>query len=376
MFEKPEYYQRISRLQESVRQSELDALVICADHNVAYLTGTHCDSGDRRVLLIVTPTSDPTLIVPCMEQEIMGAAITVNDVRVYWEKDAKPGRGWEDKLQEALGTAKHIGLDPYTYMEVTAVLADRACQISELVEDLRVIKSPAEIALTRRVANYWTQAMNAMLDVAKVGLPISTLVEVGGNISSELFANEPMASWSNTQITQLFQCSPNSSSPHYFSYRPDDLLPHGPTILNAIGAVCGYHAENERTILTGDYTAQHAELFDITHQAHQLALSLIKPGVPCADVDCAVQDFFQGEGLGEHVRHRVGHGFGLVYHERPYTSEGSKEIYQPNMLISVEPGLYVEGIGGFRHSDTILVTESGIENFTAGTPIDRSHLTF
>ena len=167
-----------------------------------------------------------------------------------------------------------------------------------------------------------------------------------------------------------------SSNPHHLSHRPDELIPHGPTILNAIGAVSGYNAENERTILAGDYTPEHAELFDITHGAHELALGLIKPGVPCAEVDCAVQDYFTQRGLAEHLKHRVGHGFGLIDQEAPYLSEGSEEVFQPGMIFSVEPGLYVNGVGGFRHSDTVLVTESGIDVLTAGTPIDRAHLTF
>lgn len=375
MFDPSEYHQRIKRLQDNVAQSDLDALVICADHNVAYLTGVHCESGDRRVLLVVPSKGDAQLIVPRMEKERMSAAITVDAPLVYWEKDAKPGRGWEDKLQEVLGERKCIGLDPYTYLEVMSVLLDRECRLSELVEDLRVIKSPAEIALTRRAARYWTQAMDAMLAIARAGLPIGDLAAVGNGLLADVFANEPAAKGENTYGNHFFQCSPDSSSPHHIS-RPDDLLPHGPTIVNAVGPVCGYNAENERTILTGDYSAQHAELFDITHQAHQLALSLIKPGVPCADVDCAVQAFFSEQGLAEHMRHRIGHGFGMLYHERPFSSEGSSEVYRPGMLISVEPGLYVNGVGGFRHSDTVLITETGIENFTAATPIDRASLTF
>lgn len=376
MFTTTEYHQRLNRLRERVKASELDALVVCADHNIAYLVGVHCDTGDRRILLVIPSGGQPTLIVPCMEQEKMQAAITVDNILVYWEKDAKPGRGWEDILQSTLGDAKRIGLDPYSYAEVMTPLSDRELQVSELVEDLRLIKSAAEVALTRRVASYWTQAMNNILAIVEVGLPIGKLMEVGGRIRSEVFAKEPDANWLNTHIIQFFQCSPESSAPHHLTFRPDDILPHGATIINAIGAVCGYNAENERTVLVGNYTAEHAELFDITYQAHQMALGLIKPGVSCAEVDCAMQTFFCEQGFNSHLRHRVGHGFGLMYHERPYTSEGSEDIYQPNMLISVEPGLYVKGVGGFRHSDTVLITETGIENLTAGTPTDRDNLCF
>ena len=89
-----------------------------------------------------------------------------------------------------------------------------------------------------------------------------------------------------------------------------------------------------------------------------------------------MQDFFAAEGVAQHMRHRVGHGFGMDGHERPYTSEGSSEIYQPGMIISVEPGLYVEGLGGFRHSDTLLITDNGTENWTSGTPKERASMSF
>ena len=89
-----------------------------------------------------------------------------------------------------------------------------------------------------------------------------------------------------------------------------------------------------------------------------------------------MQDFFCDQGLAEHMKHRVGHGFGLIDQEAPYLSEGSDEIFQSGMLFSVEPGLYVNGVGGFRHSDTVLITDEGIDVLTSGTPIDRANLTF
>ena len=375
MFETIEYCERIKRLQKKLQASHLDALVVCADHNVTYLTGIHCESGDRRILLVVPAKGDPCLIVPCMEKETYPSSGSIGIIKIYWEKDAKPGRGWEDELHKALSSSQYIGIDPHAYMEVVAELAQYKYSLCELVEDLRVIKSPAEIALTRRVAGFWTQAMNNMLSIAKPGLPVSELMRVGGNVAKDIYACEVNSNFSNTQVVQFFQCAPLSSTPHYSS-RPNDCLPNGPTIINALGPVCGYHAENERTILTGDYTAEHVDLFDMINRAHGLALRLIKPGVRCADVDCAVQEFFTEQGVAEHMRHRVGHGFGLVYHERPFVSEGAHEIFQPGMIISVEPGLYVSGTGGFRHSDTILVTDDGIENFSMGTPKDIKSLSF
>lgn len=378
MFTSIEYLQRIKRLQNLIQQHQLDGYLVRTDTNAIYLTGVDYASMERPVIVVVPATGDPTLIVPRMEQEQLSVAPAINQLEVYWELEAKKGRGWTDALYKTLGNAKRIGVEPLVEVDMVTALQDKDYQWQSLplVEDLRLIKSPAEVALTRRVANYWTEIMNAMLTQAKAGVPLAALMAEAAKHSQPIMDKELEANWINTHFTQFFQCAPASGSPHHFSYRADEVLPNGPTVINAVGAIAHYNAENERTILTGDYTAQHAELFDLAVQGQQMAFDLIKPGVACADVDSAVQDFFIKEGVGDHMRHRIGHGFGLQPHERPYTSEGSEEVYQPNMIISVEPGLYVDGVGGFRHSDTVLITEAGIESLTTGTPVDRLSLTF
>ena len=376
MFFSTEICHRLSRLQNDVKSAGLDALVIRTDANISYLIGVHCELGERKALLVVPSVGSPALIVPRLEKEQLSKNPSVERILVYWEKDSKPGGNWEDLLCQELGSAKKIGVDPKAEIDISTALTTYDWEVCDLVEQQRVIKSPSEIELTRRVAGYWTAAMNAMLAVAREGVTGGELMAVGGEVIATIFGNEPEANWINTNIIQFFQCAPMSSSPHHVSCRIDEKLPHGPTTINAIGSVCSYYAENERTILTGNYTPEQAELFDINYEAHQLALGMIKPGVPCADIDCAVQDFFAREGMREHMRHRVGHGFGLLDQERPYISEGSSDILSPGMLISIEPGLYVNGIGGFRHSDTVLLTENGIDILTANTPTDRKSLTF
>lgn len=376
MFEPTEYQQRISRLQQRTREQGLDAFIVRTDAHVRYLTGVNFISMERPVILVVPATGDSSLIVPRMEKKQLSTAVSVNKVIVYWEVDALPGRGWKETLFDTLGSAQRIGIEPLVEADMTVALADYQWQVYPMLEDIRVIKSPAEVAWTRRVAHHWTDIMNAILKRVKAGVTLGELMAVASEATQNIIHNEPEANFLNTRSIQLYQTAPESGSPHHFSFRADEVLPDGPTVINAVGAIADYNAENERTILTGTYTQQHAELFDLMQQGQQLALDLIKPGVPCADVDLALQDFFAKEGVTEYLRCRTGHGFGIEPHERPNTSEGSEEVYQPNMIISVEPGLYVDGVGGFRHSDTVLITKDGIENFTTGTPKDRASLTF
>jgi Xaa-Pro aminopeptidase len=99
-------------------------------------------------------------------------------------------------------------------------------------------------------------------------------------------------------------------------------------------------------------------------EARKRAFALVRPGAPCAEIDTAANGFLRQEGLGDYLLHRTGHGFGLGNHEGPWVAEGSPDILAENMLISIEPGIYVPGLGGFRHSDTVLVTSSGYECLT------------
>ena len=101
-------------------------------------------------------------------------------------------------------------------------------------------------------------------------------------------------------------------------------------------------------------------------EARRLAFDMIKPGLPCSDLDSAVNDFLSKKGYGSEDQrlHRTGHGIGLGTHEAPWLAEGSKDRLSENMVISIEPGIYLKGLGGFRHSDTVLVTESGYELLT------------
>src|SRR5690606_27757470 len=106
--------------------------------------------------------------------------------------------------------------------------------------------------------------------------------------------------------------------------------------------------------------------FSAMMEARRRALAMIRPGVSCSELDSAVTEFLTTEGYsGEDQRlHRIGHGIGLGTHEGPWLAEGSADRLKENMVISIEPGIYLKDIGGFRHSDTVLVTEKGFRPLT------------
>ena len=99
-------------------------------------------------------------------------------------------------------------------------------------------------------------------------------------------------------------------------------------------------------------------------EARRRAFALIRPGAACAEIDQAANGFLRAEGYGAYLLHRTGHGLGLGNHEGLWVADGSLDILAENMLISVEPGIYISSLGGFRHSDTVLVTANGYESLT------------
>jgi Xaa-Pro aminopeptidase len=140
--------------------------------------------------------------------------------------------------------------------------------------------------------------------------------------------------------------------------------------------VNGYAAECERTFFLKPPASEVITAFKTMLEARRRAFEMVHPGASCAEIDCRTKEFLQKEGYGDKLLHRTGHGFGLGNHEGPWVAEGSQEILKENMFISIEPGIYLPGIGGVRHSDTVLVTNIGYEVLTQyPTELDRLTVT-
>lgn len=157
--------------------------------------------------------------------------------------------------------------------------------------------------------------------------------------------------------------APKSAQPHSV---PDFhmRMGKGPIVLMSYNRVNGYAAECERTVFLGDPDKKELELYRLVMEARALAYSMVRPGVACAEIDAATQAFFESKGYRGNIIHRTGHGIGLGNHEQPWLSVGSDDVLAENMVISIEPALYFDDIGGFRHSDTVLVTKDGYEVLT------------
>jgi len=130
--------------------------------------------------------------------------------------------------------------------------------------------------------------------------------------------------------------------------------------------VNGYGAEIERTWFLGTVPENARRPFEVMLEARRWALALAIPGNVMGEVDRRVNAVFQKAGYGEFLLHRTGHGIGVTAHEAPFLADGYEQEIEPGMVLTIEPGVYLPGVGGFRHSDTVMTTREGNVVLTDG----------
>ena len=364
-----EYPHRLEALQASVRQAGLDLFIVSALDSIYYLTGAGFEPLERPFFLLIRPQHVPILLVPKLDHEHMKKARNIKDkeqdIQTYWEYPSPPGRGWPERLHELIGSAKQIGVEPTLPQEIAAKLKGTTHRVEALVERLRLIKSDTEIAMIRRAAHYADFGVKCLLAASYRGATVAEGFAQTRVVTLRIIREVDDWDYFTTKVLMATWPAPCSAEPHS---APDlcDRLKKGPHVALVLTRVNGYAAECERTYFTVPPSPEIRKAFEAMRQARRIAFDKVRPGVACNELDCAVNNFLQQEGYsGEEVRlHRTGHGFGLGNHEAPWVAEGSPDILAENMVISIEPGIYLKGIGGLRHSDTVLVTKDGCELLT------------
>jgi len=354
-------------------------MVFFSSTSVFYLTGFAFIPTERPLAFILPVEGRSVLFVPRLEREharVMGAL--VDDVVDYPEY---PGETHpmellgvllrERRLDEGIAADAPGYGSPWGYAgpkleDVQGVPAPVV--LPKLIEGHRMVKSPAEVALIRESAR-WGNLAHALLQDYSVPGALET--DVSARASLEATASmmktlgrsyEPRGG-EGAGAGFRGQIGPHSANPHSIT-RNARLRPGNVLVTGAGATVWGYNSELERTMFVGPPSAEQKRFFGHMTALQDIAFEAIRPGRPCSDVDRAVRAYFEKHDLWPYWRHHVGHALGLLGHEAPFFDIGDQTVIEPGMVFSVEPGLYVEGLGGFRHSDTVLVRADDIELLT------------
>ncbi len=352
-----EYNQRLSRLTGLIADQDLAAYLVADRHNIYYLTGLTYEPEERPFFLIVRPGAPTELLVPALELDHLQGAPNVDQVHHYWDYPSPPGEGWPERLRERLAGAERLGLEPSLPAEILGQLGEFQVEVAPLVETLRLVKSPAEVELVEQAARFADLGVARACGAAYHGVSELELFAQGRAVQLQIMKQVGYESLTTNVLVAAWP-APLSAQPHGVP-AIGDCLENGPHIALSYLRVNGYAAECERTFFLAKPTSREKEAFSAVMEARRRAADTIRPGVEAAAVDRAAKEFLTAEGYGQFLLHRTGHGFGLGNHEGPWVAEGSADILGENMLVSVEPGVYLPGLGGFRHSDTVLVTRDG-----------------
>jgi Xaa-Pro aminopeptidase len=384
-----EYRDRTARLSEHLREEGLAGVVLFDPTYVLYYVGFAFVPTERPMAFLLNADGEGGMLVPRLEREHAEANALVNHVADYPEYpgESHPMEGLR-ALLEKMGIRGRIGADHdgypwvlgYRGPSLTELVGTEPVKVTAFLEDELAIKSAAEIELIRESSKWANLAHTLLQRYTRPGL---TEVEVSQRASNEatlamLDAIGPIYRAQNPFLEGASagyrgQIGRNAAIPHSLtaniSFRAGDVL-----VTGATAPVWGYLAELERTMVIGEPSSQQRELFEHMVALQDTAFDAIKPGARCSDVDRAVRAHYDEHDLWDYWKHHVGHCIGLRYHEGPFLDIGDDTEIKPGMVFTVEPGLYASGLGGFRHSDTVAVTDDGLD-FLTYYPRDLESLT-
>lgn len=243
----------------------------------------------------------------------------------------------------------------YSFYELLNKLNIKLIPKENIVENLRVIKSNKEIELIKQSCKVAESAILNGLKSFKSGMSEK---ELALNIEY----NARLLNADSIDFI-IVASGTNGSQPHI---RPTDKkINTGEFVTIDFGIVySGYHSDVTRTFLIGEVSGVLKNIYQIVYEAQQLGISLVKPGASTKYIDTQVREFISEKGYGKYFVHGLGHGIGINGHEEPFLNQNCETILKENMTLTIEPGIYIDGVGGVRIEDTVVVTENGCETLT------------
>jgi Xaa-Pro aminopeptidase len=301
----------------------------------------------------------------------------IPDLRLYDEfPGAVPPVLW--MLDEIGPRALAIDALEARLLDAARARADRL-ELADLAMEVRYLKTPEEIALTRAAAGFADaflhrlQAAGADI-IGQGGTEQDLMADAMAHARGALFAAHGAAFGATPMgITASVHSGPRAALPHGRVLR---RVPQpGETLIAGIGAsLGGYHAESGATFILGEPTPDQRRVMAAMTACNDAGVAASRPGATCEAVDRAARDELRAAGLGPAIRHRIGHGMGLEGHEAPWLAPHDATPLAAGMVFSNEPGIYRPGVDGYRTINTMIVTEAGCEvpsRFQSDVPAER-----
>jgi Xaa-Pro aminopeptidase len=343
--------EKLGKLSALFDEHDIDGLLVTNPYNRRYITGF---TGTAGVAVISRDK-----------------AVFITDFR-YVEQASKQVQGFEivqhtgPIVEEAANQIARLGIQKLgfeqedvsyaTFKAYESAVKAELVPTSYVIEKLRLIKSESEIKILKEAAEIADAAFEHILSFIRPGVKE---IDVANEL--EFFMRKQGATSSSFDI--IVASGHRSALPH--GVATEKVIEKGELVTLDFGAYYkGYCSDITRTIAVGAISDELKTIYDIVLQAQLRGMSGIKPGMTGKEADALTRDYISEKGYGEYFGHSTGHGIGLEIHEGPALSVRSDVVLAPGMVVTVEPGIYIPGLGGVRIEDDTVVTENGNESLT------------
>lgn len=362
---KEEFNMRYQKVRKLMEEKGLDFYVCFDPVNIYYLTNFAFYVHERPFILVIPKQGTPKMLIPKLEKGHFELRARCElEFVVYYEFPSRSGENWYDYYKKIIPKTAKVGIESAMPMGI-ANETPGEITVTDIVEDIRLIKSDYEIGRTVHACKVVNKGHKAVLKMCKPKtLLFAVYKEASNAMTSAIIKDVPDANFKVTETMGIVWPPSISHDPHLVPKIFDEITEGGPHVSIVQAQVDGYGVEIERTFFIGHMPEKAIKPFRTMLKAREIAYSMLKPGKIMSEIDIEVRKFIKEQGYGNNILHRTGHGLGITGHEAPYIAEGYDHPLEAGMLVSVEPGIYIPGIGGFRHSDTVLITEDGYEKLT------------
>ena len=354
---------RLTHLFDLLASSGADAVAFNPGPTLVYLTGLHFHLMERPTVLLVKPGKTPVLVLPELEagklagSRIPLTAVTFNDNPSTWpEVFQKVLKGME--LQQG-----KVAVEPNQMRFLEIDLLKRGAPKLEFISGgsvlsaLRLQKDAGEVEAMRKAVQIAQAALKQTLGLFKAGMSEK---EIASELMIQLYR---AGSGEELPFMPIVASGPNSANPH--SVPSDRKVQFGDLLLIDYGASYeGYFSDLTRTFAVGDISPELKKIYAAVKSANEAGRKAGAPGIAAGRVDAAARKVIEDAGYGPRFTHRVGHGLGMESHEEPYMYGENPLILAEGMTYTVEPGIYLEGVGGVRIEDNMVVTATGSESLS------------
>jgi Xaa-Pro aminopeptidase/Xaa-Pro dipeptidase len=345
------FQERISKVRLDLSVFHVDAILFLDMKNIRYLTGF---TGSDGALFI--GHEQKTLLVDGRYTHQAKREVTDISIIEYREKVDGIESVIIDSGLKTIGF-EAAAMNVQTYLGLNSRTKGVTLKpVSGEISAIRTVKDETEIARMRKAAEISFKALKDVRELIKPGV-------MEKDIALEI--EFKMGRYGADQIAfpTIVASGVNSSLPHA---KPGSRrIEPGDVVMIDYGAVYqGYHSDETWTVMVGNSEHRQKEIYAVVKEAHDRALSAVKAGISCKEIDRVARSFIENKILGEYFPHGTGHGVGLDVHEAPRISTQSEHVLQKGMVVTIEPGVYIPDLWGIRIEDMILVKENGCEVLT------------